>query len=52
MELKTKDATDRAWQIVGFMEADHGDKMVVSLLKMELLSAAEHTDDAEYFNGS
>lgn len=33
------------------MDADYGDKLVVSLLKLELLSAAEHTDAAEYYTG-
>lgn len=51
MELKLTDATDRAWQLVKLMEADYGDKMVVSLLKIELLSAAEHIDEAEYYHG-
>lgn len=33
------------------MEVDYGDKLVVSLLKIELLSVAEHIDAEEYYNG-
>lgn len=33
------------------MEVDYGDKMVVSLLKTELISSAEHVDAGEYYNG-
>jgi|SRR5690242_18208009 len=51
MELRSTDATNRAWHLVKLMEADYGDKMVVSLLKIELISAAEHVDEAEYYHG-
>lgn len=51
MKLETADATDKAWHLVKLMEADYGDKMVVSLLKIELLSAAEHIDEADYYSG-
>jgi hypothetical protein len=51
MKLGIAEATDKAWQLVKLMEADYGDKLVVSLLKMELLSAAEHVDAAEYYSG-
>ncbi|KAJ4331225.1 sporulation-specific protein 22 [Didymella glomerata] len=50
MKLGIAEATDKAWQLVKLMEADYGDKLVVSLLKMELLSAAEHVDAAEYYS--
>jgi hypothetical protein len=33
------------------MESDYGDKLVVSLLKIELLSTADHIDGNEYYNG-
>lgn len=33
------------------METDYGDKVVVSLLKIELLSTADHVDENEYYNG-
>lgn len=51
MKLDTTDANDKAWQLFKLMEADYGDKLVVSLLKIELLSAAEHVDAAEYYAG-
>lgn len=51
MKLDTAEATDKAWHLVKLMEADYGDKMVVSLLKIELLSVAEHVDEAEYYGG-
>lgn len=37
--------------MVELMEADYGDKLVVSLLRLELLSAGEHIDEAEYYRG-
>ncbi|KAF2629751.1 SPO22-domain-containing protein [Macroventuria anomochaeta] len=49
MKLETANATDKAWHLVKLMEADYGDKMAVSLLKIELLSAAEHVDEDEYY---
>ncbi|KAF3046085.1 hypothetical protein E8E12_010940 [Didymella heteroderae] len=49
MKLGTAEATDKAWQLIKLMEADYGDKLVVSLLKIEHLSAAEHVDEAEYY---
>ncbi|KAL1601070.1 sporulation-specific protein 22 [Nothophoma quercina] len=51
MTLKTAEGTDRAWHLVKLMEADYGEKMVVPLLKIELLSASEHIDENEYYNG-
>lgn len=51
MDLKTTEATDEAWQLIKLMEADYGDKMVVSLLKVELLSTAEHVNEIEYYQG-
>jgi hypothetical protein len=45
------EAVDRAWDLVKLMEADYCDKMVVSLLKIELLSSAEHIDEAEFYKG-
>ncbi|KAF3046826.1 hypothetical protein E8E11_007311 [Didymella keratinophila] len=49
MKLGTREATDKAWHLVKLMEADYGDKLVLSLLKIELLSDAEHVDAAEYY---
>ena len=51
MKLETAEATDKAWHLVKLMEADYEDKMVVLLLKIELLSGSEHLDEAEYYNG-
>ena len=51
MKLGTTEAIGRAWHLVKLMDTDYCDKMVVSLLKIELLSIAEHVDEAEYYNG-
>lgn len=51
MKLDTTEAIDKAWQLVKLMETDYCDKMVVPLLKIELLSKAEHVDEAEYYHG-
>jgi hypothetical protein len=37
--------------IVAHILQDFGDKMIVSLLKIELLSAAERIDTTEFYNG-
>ncbi|KAF1940662.1 SPO22-domain-containing protein [Clathrospora elynae] len=50
MKLKAPDAQEKAWQMVKLMETDFGDKMAVSLLKIELLSEAESFDTAEFYN--
>lgn len=49
--MGAREAIDEGWHLLKLMEADYGDKMVVSLLKIELLSAAEHIDASEYYNG-
>lgn len=51
LKLQTVEAVERAWDLVKLMEADYCDKMVVSLLKIELLSSAEHIDKAEFYKG-
>lgn len=51
MKLETAEATDKAWELVKLMETDYCDKLVVSLLKIELLSKAKHVDEAEYYQG-
>ncbi|KAI8934580.1 hypothetical protein NX059_008278 [Plenodomus lindquistii] len=51
MRMTTPDAQDKAWGMMKLMETDFGDKMIVSLLKIELLSAAETMNTAEYYNG-
>ncbi|KAH7075854.1 meiosis protein SPO22/ZIP4 like-domain-containing protein [Paraphoma chrysanthemicola] len=49
MKLKTSDAREKAWQMLKLMEADYADKMAVSLLKIELLSAADSLDSNEFY---
>lgn len=51
IQQKTSEATDKAWHLVKLMETDYGDKLVVSLLKIELLSSADHINESEYYNG-
>ena len=47
---KTADTQEKAWQMMKLMETDFGDKMIVSLLKIELLSEAQSIDTAEFYN--
>ncbi|KAF2036041.1 SPO22-domain-containing protein [Setomelanomma holmii] len=49
MKVDTTDARDRAWQMIKLMETDYTDKMVVALLKIELLSKAPTLDTDEYY---
>ncbi|KAH8730487.1 meiosis protein SPO22/ZIP4 like-domain-containing protein [Phaeosphaeriaceae sp. PMI808] len=49
MKLNTSDAREKAQNMVKLMETDYADKMVVSLLKIELLSAAETIDSSEFY---
>ena len=67
MKLNTSDTRDRAWNMIKLMETvslllrtrksqsdkiqDYADKMVVSLLKVELLSAADTLDSSEFYGG-
>jgi hypothetical protein len=51
IELKKPEGIKKAAHLVGLMEADYGDKMVVSLLKLELISAVDHIDHNEYHSG-
>ncbi|KAF2848838.1 SPO22-domain-containing protein [Plenodomus tracheiphilus IPT5] len=50
MKITTSDALDKAWGMVKLMETDFGDKMVVLLLKIELLTVAETLDTTEFYN--
>ncbi|KAF1989013.1 SPO22-domain-containing protein [Aulographum hederae CBS 113979] len=43
------EARVRAWDLVTLMEQDYADKMVVWLLKLELLSSDRTTDPAAYY---
>ncbi|KAF2839609.1 SPO22-domain-containing protein [Patellaria atrata CBS 101060] len=47
--MKTDDARIRAWDITTLLDADFSDKMIVSLLKLELLSEDPHSDHEQYF---
>ncbi|KAF1916890.1 meiosis protein SPO22/ZIP4 like-domain-containing protein [Ampelomyces quisqualis] len=49
LRMNTAEARDKAWHMVKLMETDYADKMVVSLLKIELLSAAETFDSSEFY---
>jgi hypothetical protein len=57
MKLKTPEAREKAWQMIKLMEivslsvATVTDKMVVSLLKIDMLSASETIDSNEFYNG-
>ncbi|KAL6711348.1 sporulation-specific protein 22 [Coniothyrium glycines] len=50
MKLRTPESKDKAWQMVKLLETDFGDKMIVLLLKIELLSEAETMDTPEFYN--
>ncbi|KAF2497692.1 SPO22-domain-containing protein [Lophium mytilinum] len=43
------DARQRAWQLVNLMDIDYGEKMIVSLLKLELLSSGDTIDCDQYY---
>ncbi|KAF3008729.1 hypothetical protein E8E13_009809 [Curvularia kusanoi] len=49
MKLQTAEAINRAWELVKLMETDYSDKLVVSLLKIELISSVEPVNGAEYY---
>lgn len=51
MKLNTTETVDKAWHLVKLMEADYGEKMVVCLLKIELLSTGGRIDECEYYSG-
>ena len=50
MKTKTMETQEKAWQMMRLMETDFGDKMIVSLLKIELLSEAQTFDTTEFYN--
>lgn len=50
MGLDTPDTTKRAWDIVGLIEADFEDNMIVPLLKLELLTASTEPDQQIYYS--
>lgn len=52
MKTRAPETQEKAWQMVKLLETDFGDKMVVSLLKLELLSEAETIDTTEFYNGN
>ncbi|KAL7773732.1 hypothetical protein CFE70_003699 [Pyrenophora teres f. teres 0-1] len=49
-KMKTPDAQEKAWHMVNLMDTDFSDKMVVSLLKVELLSEAHTIDTSEFYS--
>ncbi|KAF1997925.1 SPO22-domain-containing protein [Amniculicola lignicola CBS 123094] len=49
MKQKGPETQMRAWDIVKLLEEDFGDKMIVSLLKLELLSTAESIDINQFY---
>ncbi|KAF2463463.1 SPO22-domain-containing protein [Lindgomyces ingoldianus] len=49
IKLKTPEAQKRAEDMVNLLETDYGEKMAVSLLRLELLSATELTDPSQYY---
>ncbi|KAL5114846.1 sporulation-specific protein 22 [Pleosporales sp. CAS-2024a] len=51
MKLGTTEAKDKAWNMLKLMETDYADKMLVSLLKIELLSLSDVFDSGEFYNG-
>ncbi|KAH4247441.1 hypothetical protein HBI05_045310 [Parastagonospora nodorum] len=50
VKSNTTGARDKAWQMLKLMETDYSDKMLVSLLKIELLSSSETFDSVEFYN--
>ncbi|KAJ4319655.1 sporulation-specific protein 22 [Neodidymelliopsis sp. IMI 364377] len=52
IELKKPEGIKKASHLVRLMETDYGDKMVVSLLKIELILAADSIDHNEYHGGN
>ncbi|XPS72064.1 sporulation-specific protein 22 [Ascochyta lentis] len=49
-KLGTPGAFDKAWNLIKLMEADYGDKLVLSLLKLELISVEQNVDESDYYN--
>ncbi|KAH0557131.1 hypothetical protein GP486_005081 [Trichoglossum hirsutum] len=52
LEVKTDEARDRARNLVALFENDYGDKFIVQLLKLELISVGSEFDAREYYGGS
>jgi len=50
MGPQKEDARARAWDLVKLMEVDYGEKMVVGLLKMELLGSEAVPDAGAYYD--
>ncbi|ORY11635.1 meiosis protein SPO22/ZIP4 like-domain-containing protein [Clohesyomyces aquaticus] len=49
MKLKNPEAQRKAGDMVKILEADYGEKMVVSLLKLELITTADKIDASQYY---
>ncbi|KAF2659423.1 SPO22-domain-containing protein [Lophiostoma macrostomum CBS 122681] len=50
MKLRSSEMQAKAWHMLEFMETDYGEKLVVQLLKLELLSARDTMDSSQYFS--
>ncbi|KAJ4297875.1 Transcription factor [Kalmusia sp. IMI 367209] len=51
MKLNTQEARTKAWHMVKLLEVDYGDKMSISLLKLELLFSQDAVDSDQVFLG-
>ncbi|KAF4535794.1 Tetratricopeptide-like helical protein [Lasiodiplodia theobromae] len=50
LKVNTAESQDKARGIVDLLELDHGDKMVVHLLKLDVISADQELDVEQYYN--
>lgn len=50
LKLQNCEAQQKALELVNLLETDYSDKMVVSLLKLELLSSAKILDSDQYYS--
>lgn len=50
LAMETAESKKKAHELVGLMDTYYGDKMVVSLLKLEILSSEQCPDAEAYFN--
>lgn len=49
--LKTDVTIERGRRLVADLDRSHADKLISSLLKLEILSADERVDAGEYYDG-
>lgn len=50
LKMNTAESQDKARGIVDLLEMDHGDKMVVHLLKLDVISADQELEVEQYYN--